>query len=155
VKYVTRENRYINGRHWGGFRVALGMTNIEAHIAAKRNKTIISMIILTAVVGLVVFAVSNIIIRKPLTRMVKELDVQSGDLTQRLTVDSRDEIGIMSGHINTFIEKVQDMVRSVVEMVEQVTATSEALSSNSEEASRAIQQVARTIEEVSKGSTEQ
>ena len=45
-----------------------------------------------------------------LTDSLKELSEGEGDLTQRITVSSRDEIGAMAEAINLFISKTQDLV---------------------------------------------
>ena len=45
-----------------------------------------------------------------LTYSLKELSEGEGDLTQRITVSSRDEIGSMAEAINLFISKTQDLV---------------------------------------------
>jgi methyl-accepting chemotaxis protein len=45
-----------------------------------------------------------------LTDSLKELSEGEGDLTQRITVSSRDEIGVMAEAVNLFISKTQDLV---------------------------------------------
>ena len=146
---------YINGKHWGGYRVAIGMKRIEAQIAAKRNQTITSMVILTCILAVVIFMLSRMLISRPLNRILKELNVNNGDLTQRLTVSSSDEIGIISGHVNSFIEKVQGMVQQLVEMAQNVTSSTEMMFSHTEQATNATRQVALAIEQVAGGVNEQ
>ncbi|PKM41648.1 MAG: hypothetical protein CVV03_12015 [Firmicutes bacterium HGW-Firmicutes-8] len=149
---------YINGKHWGGFRVALSVASIEAQLAAKRNKTILSMVLLAVILTTVIFIIARIMLSKPLNKILKateDLAVGDGDLTQRLDISSNDELGIISRHINTFIEKIQVVVRDLAEMIEKVASVGELVSSNSEEGTKATQQVASAIEQVAKGSTEQ
>ncbi|MFT7002915.1 MAG: methyl-accepting chemotaxis protein [Sulfurimonas sp.] len=50
---------------------------------------------------------------KPLTAlelMVKDLSIGEGDLTQRLSVKSKDELGEIAKSINMFIEKIQNLL---------------------------------------------
>ena len=149
---------YINGKHWGGYRVALSVASIEAQLAAKRNKTILSMVLLAVILTTVILIIARIMLSKPLNKILKateDLAVGDGDLTQRLDISSNDEIGIISRHINTFIEKIQIVVRGLAEMIERVASTSEEMSSNSGEATKATQQVAKAIEQIAIGSDEQ
>ncbi|MDR2029724.1 MAG: methyl-accepting chemotaxis protein [Treponema sp.] len=68
------------------------------------------MILITSAAA---FAISRSI-SKPLDYLVVMLrDVGEGDLTRRLEVRSRDEIGAMAGSFNGTLEKVQDLIRII------------------------------------------
>lgn len=149
---------YINGKHWGGFRIAMSVASIEAQLAVKRNMTIFSMALLTGIVTTVIFILIRIMLSRPLNKILKateELAVGDGDLTQRLAVSSNDEIGVISGYFNTFIEKIQVMVHNLAKMVERVASTSNDLSLTSKQGANAAEQIAKAIEELAKGHTEQ
>ena len=82
-----------------------------------------SLLILTSI-G--VFFVSKRITR-PLaltSKMIKEIAQGEGDLTKRLAITSRDEIGEMAGWFDTFIIKLHDIVRNISEYFETVSASS-------------------------------
>ncbi|WP_456295233.1 methyl-accepting chemotaxis protein [Vibrio sp. AK197] len=80
---------------------------------------------------------------KPLARLnslVGELSQGQGDLTQRLTVDSRDEIGQISNSINLFIEKLQAMFIEVSESSKEIDNAIQDLNSQSQSNSKTLEQ---------------
>ncbi|MEH0018197.1 MAG: methyl-accepting chemotaxis protein [Desulfobacter sp.] len=73
---------------------------------------IIIALIITLVVCLQVF------VTRPITHtvaMIKDIAQGEGDLTKRLSVKTRDEIGELSDGFNQFIEKLQDLIREVTD----------------------------------------
>lgn len=111
------------------------------------------------------------IIVLPLDAVVSQLKDMSqgeGDLTQRLTVWSEDEIGELAKWFNLFVEKIQNTVRvigdniqSLAGSAEELTAVSQQMSSNSEETaaqanvvSAASEQVSKSVQTVAAGAEE-
>ncbi|MDO2949147.1 methyl-accepting chemotaxis protein [Aeromonas simiae] len=88
-------------------------------------------------VGLVVLAVSLVALKLayrpiPLLRdLVLELSRGSGDLTRRLSVTSRDDLGQISGGINDFIARLQEMMLAVSEAAERLNGGIEAVAGQS------------------------
>ena len=88
-----------------------------------------------AVVGLLVAAIGLLVIwfvgygiARPLRQMAGMLDdiaKGDGDLTVRLQVDRADELGQIAGGFNTFLIKLQNMIREVVGSVQKVSDSSE------------------------------
>jgi methyl-accepting chemotaxis protein len=88
--------------------------------------------------------------------MVKDLAEGEGDLTQRLQVISRDELGELAKWFNTFLEKIHEVISQVAGTAEQVAGASEQLSSSASLQSQAAQtqkdqtaQVATAMQEMS------
>lgn len=50
---------------------------------------------------------------KTLTRMLERIASREGNLTQRLKVSQRDEIGDLAGHFNAFINSIQAVIQDV------------------------------------------
>ncbi len=72
-----------------------------------------SVVILVAVLLLTM----NIIVIRPLNAlisMVEDLVTGDGDLTKRLKIESKDEIGTLAGWFTRFIEQMQELVKSIV-----------------------------------------
>ena len=63
-----------------------------------------------------------------------------GDLTRRLPVEGRNELADLARAFNTFVDKVQDLVRQVAGATAQLSAAAEELSVTSGEASRQVKQ---------------
>ncbi|MFA6441116.1 MAG: methyl-accepting chemotaxis protein [Sterolibacterium sp.] len=90
-----------------------------------------------------------------LSHSLREIAEGEGDLTRRLTVERNDEIGRTSGIFNTFMDKLQSVVRDVKLSAERVMATSHQLSSaaselttSSSQQSDATASMAASLEEV-------
>ena len=86
----------------------------------------ISTMIVTSVIGLatilLTFVVVHLKITKPIAKTEKELsniitDINNrqGDLTKRISICSRDEIGSLADGINAFIEKLQSILKMVTQ----------------------------------------
>jgi len=56
--------------------------------------------------------------------MVQDIAEGEGDLTKRLEVKSNNELGELGTGINTFIEKLQDMLRKMIEGIETLASSS-------------------------------
>lgn len=76
--------------------------------------------------------------------MVKDLSEGEGDLTQRLTITNRDELGILALGINSFVEKIQQMVTHIVGTADQLKSGSAEVASTLQETSASIEEVAST-----------
>ncbi|MFA7822673.1 methyl-accepting chemotaxis protein [Aeromonas dhakensis] len=84
--------------------------------------------LLIAALGLLVIWFVGYGIARPLRQMVGMLDdiaKGEGDLTVRLQVDRKDELGQIAAGFNAFLAKLQTMIASVVTSVQQVSDSSE------------------------------
>ncbi|HWY86335.1 MAG TPA: methyl-accepting chemotaxis protein [Gemmataceae bacterium] len=112
-------------------------------------------------VFLVVFTLSVVIgrsITRPLAAAVQLLErVADGDLTPRLRVNSRDEVGQMGEALNRALERMGHAIRTIREnsftlasSSEELAAVSQQMSSNAEETSAQANVVSAAAEQVSK-----
>jgi signal transduction histidine kinase/DNA-binding response OmpR family regulator/HAMP domain-containing protein len=98
--------------------IGIEMSAIDEYIDDARNSNIV-LIVIGAVIILVLAALVNvaacrIILLKPIRAVMDMLKhLRDGDLTQTLTVKSKDELGEMANHINNTVEKVKLMVASL------------------------------------------
>lgn len=90
-----------------------------------------------------------------ITKRLDELATNDGDLTSRVDITSKDEIGDIAKSFNTFVEKVRDIVVEIARISEQVAASSEQLTATTHQSSVAAEEVARTIEDIAKGASDQ
>ena len=68
------------------------------------------------------------------SRALAHIASGNGDLTTRITVHTRDEIGLLAGHFNTFVGTLRDLVSSIrqeAEAIEQAADSSQCRSDNS------------------------
>ncbi|SHO52592.1 methyl-accepting chemotaxis protein [Desulfopila aestuarii] len=127
------------------------------------SKTIQNLIGLVTIIAVIVTAVlvsfAAIAIVKPLNKAVdglKDIAEGEGDLTMRLQVTSKDEIGDMAYWFNTFIDKLQGIIKqiainstSVGNSAEQLSSISEELLTGAEDTSQRSSNVATSSEEMS------
>ncbi|MEF3191629.1 MAG: methyl-accepting chemotaxis protein, partial [Campylobacterales bacterium] len=101
-------------------------------------------LILMAGLGLLNYLLGRTILRPVgmIEEVSKELSSGDGDLTKRLPIVSKDEVGIASGYINDFIGKIQETVRMVI-----------ATSKQTEEISHEMRSYARSLAQSSERQT--
>jgi len=113
-----------------------------AAVYAMVKYNIIVGVFVLIVVGLFIFVLSRQII-KPINDAVeglKDISEGDGDLTKRLTVSSRDEVGVLSTAFNTFIDKLHTMITDITQGVDTLSSSSTELSSIAEEMSSSAEQ---------------
>jgi len=97
-------------------------TEMGTTIDEEINRSVLIQIALFAVVVVVLvvtiaLCLSFLVIRriKKITAGLQDIAQGEGDLTKRLLVDSTDEIGELRKWFNTFVEKIQDIVKDVAQ----------------------------------------
>jgi len=122
----------------------------DANSESTRNIEIVSI-----VGGLIIaILVAYWIIRsvtKPIgdtVNMLKDIATGEGDLTKRLNLTHKDEIGELGKWFDTFVEKIHDIVV-------QISHTALNVASASEEMAASIQQASATSNEIAKGAETQ
>lgn len=121
------------------------------------RKTIIQGAIFTLLVILVAFLFSRQI-TTPVNVVVdflREMATSGGDLTKRLEVLSKDEIGKLIYWFNSFVENLHGLISHIVGIAEEVSASSEELSASGDQVGLMAEQVGYSIENVASGSEEQ
>ena len=96
--------------------VKQGLDILEEKSRIKKDKEIISLLVITLGIMIIITIISIILIRKyivsPLRKMIchtKELSSGDGDLTKKLEVIGKDEIAQACIEINKFIEKSKNI----------------------------------------------
>jgi methyl-accepting chemotaxis protein len=75
--------------------------------------------------------------------------IAGGDLTQRLEITQKDEVGLLAKSLNQMVDKLKEIVESVKAASDNVSSGSQELSSNSEEMSQGATEQAAAAEEAS------
>ena len=94
--------------------------------------------------------------KKELAQIIKDIDAGNGDLTARMTVNSKDEIGQLGNGINGFIASLQDIIRKIRDNSAQLNRISDEVAGHMEQAnsttcdiSAVMEELAATMEEMS------
>ena len=111
-------------------------------------KIIIAIFIIGAAAVVTVLWLIATSIIKPLKMTASALNniaQGEGDMTQRLEVDTRDEIGEISENFNLTIQKIAAMIKKVKDETSNLNNVGENLSSNMAETASAVNQIAANI----------
>ena len=114
---------------------ALMISRIETSVKSMIVKMLsISGILCAAIIGLclvIVFAISRSL--KSMIFSVKDIVQGEGDLTKRVEIKSKDELGELGTLFNLFLDKLQDIIRSLARETVGVDSASKNLSLVSDE----------------------
>jgi len=110
--------------------------------------------------GVLLAALAGLFAAGFMTRPIRELvaatdRLAAGDLTVKVSVSSRDELGQLAQSFNTMVDNISNLLRGVMTTADQVAASAEELSATSGEAERAINQIAATITDFAQGAHNQ
>jgi len=119
--------------------------------------TIIIIAILLAIVFILLALYLSNYISKPIidtTNALKELAQGEGDLTQRIKIESNDEIGEMSNWFNKFLENMQKMIKDIVVINKALLQSSALLTNSANTVSASATEMSTQVDVVSTASVE-
>jgi len=129
-----------------GWSVAVTQNSAEFLKAAVQIRNIILAVLvisLSLVAALLIVSIRKIV--RPINAAVaglKDIAQGEGDLTMRLKVSSRDEVGELAQWFNLFIEKLQQIIKDVASGVQTLSASATELSQISEQMNAGAQEAA-------------
>jgi methyl-accepting chemotaxis protein len=103
---------YVNGRHWGGFRVGFSIEDTYAQIASLRNQIIAGGAVLIAAMILLILYISSLV-ADPVKRLeLVARRIAQGDLTGVDVCElkmSRDEVGSLTRTFCNMVGKLREL----------------------------------------------
>jgi methyl-accepting chemotaxis protein len=115
--------------------------------------------IATAGIGVLALLILSYFIFKAITRpiaaavaMLKDIAQGEGDLTKRLEVTGKDEMGEMARWFNTFVDKLQSVIGTVAKNVEQLNTASGSLAAVSDQLASGAMDMSEKSDSVSANS---
>ena len=126
----------------------------QAMIGSERR--LLTSLLAAVIIGVLMAVLLTGSLRRPLVRLSKFSEtIASGDLSlKELSVDTRDEIGILSASFNQMAASLREILHRVRGTADSLTESTQELFDFSEEVNEAGVQVSSTIEEISRGSEE-
>ncbi|MDF2523357.1 MAG: methyl-accepting chemotaxis protein, partial [Clostridiales bacterium] len=124
-----------------------------------RNSLIIFISVIAASI-LIGIILSIIIIRavvKPVlkvTTSLNEIAQSGGDLTKRIGLQGKDEMGQLSSAFDLFISKLQGIISEVAQSAQTMASSSQQLSSATSESNKALEQIAVTVNSIASDTSE-
>jgi methyl-accepting chemotaxis protein len=120
----------------GGLLLKASTAEAEAAVRGARNTSIALGALGLGILVLVTFFITRRVVERPIgttVAMLRDIAEGEGNLTHRLRVVSGDEMGELASSFNTFMDKLQDIIRQIVRDIAALNGSSEELSSISEE----------------------
>lgn len=129
--------------------VRIPRSELEASAIAIRNRIYTVVIVSMFVILLIGYLIGGYVIR-PIKSLVAEVGrIAQGDLTARVNITSRDELGELGNNLNTMAVNLSSMMQQIQESASQVASSAEELSASSESLSNASTEQAASLEETS------
>ena len=176
-EFPNQENQIQSAEDAFGDSVYTKQMSSSNHATIKIDGTIVFAVAVTVVFFVIIFVALVVILRtvaapakrtkKALDGIVSRIRNNEGDLTERVPIQSVDEIGQMSEGINSFIEELQQIMQKLkeesvnlmasAEMVEEkIGASNESansVSATAQQMSASMEEISATLANVAEGNT--
>lgn len=149
-----------NSSHWMTV-IEVPRATLMASVAAlqqvleQSNRTSVMVQVATGigvtVAGILLMGWLAVSVTRPIRRvsaMLENIANGEGDLTQRLSAERRDEMGVLVGGFNRFLDKLQPIIAQVSQSVLDMRSTADQASSIATQTSSGMQQQLLEVEQV-------
>ncbi len=147
-----------NLKFLGLIQVDMDWAPAQAVISQIRRSNFISFLLVLLSVGYLLIYLVRRMLTNPLIKLIDAtvvLSSRAGDLTQKITVSSQDEVGKLAQGFNKVVDSMHDMVLQVRNTADKTSSSAEELSSSSQELNASTQEVYNSVLQMSKGATSQ
>lgn len=138
------------------------MISIPTKEAFADANSLLNYFIVMTLVFIVLGAIISYLINrrqlKPIQQVndkVEELATNNGDLTQRLTINRKDEVGKLANNFNALLDSLQELIRDILHKGEVVSDSTTALLDRSEEMMHLSDDVTKNVQHSAEISIEQ
>lgn len=119
------------------------------------NFIIIGAAVIIAIILSIVIIRSIAMPVKKVTSKLKEISESNGDLTQRIGYESKDEIGILSNSFDTFMDKLQSIIKDVSDSANTISSSTIKLNEATLVSSEALEDISNTVVEMAAGTADE
>ena len=117
-------------------------------------RNLVFIVIFTLIGGLAVFIIVILLITRSISIVLNKgvrlaEAIASGDLSQTIDIDQKDEIGQLAKAQNKMIDQLKKILGGITNGAEQIASASQQISSTSEQLSQGASEQATSVEEVS------
>lgn len=104
---------YVNGEHWGAFRVGIELAENQKQIIFVTEAYLLSGLALVIFTSLFAWILGRFI-SAPIMRLTKAAkEFTSGNFDQQVNIQSRDEIGTLAEAFNTMTERLRTIISNL------------------------------------------
>lgn len=132
----------------------------SAHLKSDIHQSIMQIVLWTVVIIIAILFISVIIIRY-LRNHLKAVTMRMNDLANKnlalspLTLNSKDELGVLSSSFNTVLSSFQEIVGQISSTSNEVSAAAQSMVRTTNEVSTATGEIARAVGEIAGTATSQ
>ena len=147
----TMEGWKVGDMH-GAFEVRIPLNTMDSQVAGFLTQGLMWVVPLLIVSGLLLHMLVRVMFARPISRLItlmKDVATGEGDLTKRIGIQQKDEIGQLAGWFDRFMDNIHTIIRQVAESTRQVAAASTQIAASSEEMSAGLKQQQGQTEQVS------
>jgi GAF domain-containing protein/HAMP domain-containing protein len=120
---------YVNGQHWGAFRVGIALAENQVLIQNATNRAVIATSILLIVVGVFALFLGSYI-TQPIERLTTAAQkAATGDFNTVIDIPNRNEITILANTFNQMTSQIREFISN---LEQQVTERTQALATSAE-----------------------
>ncbi|MCF6411058.1 methyl-accepting chemotaxis protein [Pseudalkalibacillus salsuginis] len=135
-------------------------TSTPNEALTKEAGSIRNTILFIALIIIVISILVSYFVAKSITSPVRNLrdelnKVKSGDLTVNVQNANKDELGDLTRHFNSMVDKMRELIKAVQNSSYKVTESAEGLSAVAEETIASNEEVTRAVTDIAKGSSQQ
>ena len=148
----------VNGKNIGAISIGYSMENVQTAINKSILSIIASGIFVFIILTLILFTLSNQVIRV-IDKLKKQVAFMAkGDFSKDIPKDltkQNNELGEISRAISTMQDSMKDIIGNILEACQQLAASSEELTATSQQSATAANEVAKVMEDISHGASDQ
>ncbi|MBP2650833.1 MAG: methyl-accepting chemotaxis protein [Firmicutes bacterium] len=139
-----------------GWSISTGIYTDDVEKIIQKQSIAIVIVDIMLILGTFVFTYwfSKKKIIQPLEHVIVKLSEMAnsgGDLTQKIVIDSKDELGKLAFAVNSLLDSMRLLIKQIAQTSERVTASSEELTASAEYSTQAVTQIAGAIKDVTLG----
>lgn len=143
------------GKIKGYIKVVKSRQDVLSQLSNMKKEMYIYTAIAVVIICLLVLAVIVYILRN-IENLLNSINrVASGDLSQKVDINSKDEIGALAKGFNKMVDNLRELVSKIQNLAKDVENSTEMISLTTREIGMASSQIATTTQEVAKGATDQ
>ena len=146
----------------GAYEIQMPLNTLDAHVAGFFGKGMMFTVPIVVIAVGVFLVLMRRMVGTPLKSVVAIMKVAGeGDLSQRLEIQRRDEMGALATWFNGFLDNMSNMIgevrgasQSVASASSEIAASAEQMAGGLQEQEQQTQQVAAAVEQLSQSVTE-
>ncbi len=120
---------------------------VDSKVQDLFNLFLLSGIILVGILIILLTIITRVMTQpvNKLSRQFQDLVTGQGDLTKKVILKSRDELGVLADHFNNFLEFLHEIILQIKDTTHANTKTSDSLSLASQNSVSALEEIKRNL----------